>query len=68
MKPDIEKIETWFAMFNMIGDYLQRDVKNLSGGEKPRIALIRSILFIPEILLLDEITSLVLVTLIFSYW
>lgn len=57
MKPDIEKIETWFAMFNMIGDYLQKDVKNLSGGEKQRIALIRSILFMSEILLLDGITS-----------
>ncbi|UJF16310.1 ATP-binding cassette domain-containing protein [Jeotgalibaca sp. MA1X17-3] len=44
-------------MVQLPESYLDKKVTTLSGGEKQRIALIRNIIFLPEILLLDEVTS-----------
>lgn len=57
MKMDFERVNELLLRFNLDKRILKEEVKNLSGGEKQRIALIRTLLFKPEMILLDEVTS-----------
>lgn len=56
-KFDEEKVKLLMRRCNLQEEYLSKEINLLSGGEMQRISLIRNLIFIPDILLLDEVTA-----------
>lgn len=54
---DEQRLKTLLKQVDLSGDFLDKDITSLSGGEKQRVALIRNLVFLPEVLLLDEVTT-----------
>ena len=54
---DEAKITDYLKMVNLDDSYIDKSVNDVSGGEKQRIALLRNLLFPPEVLITDEVTA-----------
>ena len=50
------QIEQALTKVNLPTSYLNKNITELSGGEKQRVALLRNTMFLRKILLLDEVT------------
>ncbi|HHG8774355.1 TPA: iron ABC transporter ATP-binding protein FetA [Raoultella planticola] len=56
-QPDPQALIADLQRFGLADNTLEKSINELSGGEKQRVSLIRNLQFLPQVLLLDEITS-----------
>lgn len=54
---DSKRLATLLQAVDLSTDFLNKEITSLSGGEKQRVALIRNLVFLPKVLLLDEVTT-----------
>lgn len=56
-KPKRDQLVASLASVHLAADMLDKKIEQLSGGEKQRVGLLRNLQFLPQVLLLDEVSS-----------
>lgn len=54
---DRDQVVKFLNYVNLDESYINKSVNDVSGGEKQRIALLRNLIFPPEVLITDEVTT-----------
>ncbi len=54
---DRSQVIKYLNYVNLDESYIDKSVNDVSGGEKQRIALLRNLIFPPEVLITDEVTT-----------
>ncbi len=57
LRPNLDRLPQWMERFNLSQGLLDKDMSDLSGGEKQRVALVCALLLDRSIVLLDEASS-----------
>ena len=54
---DQERVLTALARLNLGHEFLEKQIKEVSGGEEQRVAVVRNLISEPKVLLLDQVSS-----------
>lgn len=54
---DRDQVKKYLEMVNLNESYIDKNVNDVSGGERQRIALLRNLIFPPQVLITDEVTA-----------
>lgn len=54
---DEQHLSSLLKKVDLSDDFLDKEITSLSGGEKQRVGLLRNIVFLPKVILLDEVTT-----------